>query len=270
MKLKISLLSIFFFNFIVYAAQIDTVKVFSKSMNKSIANVVITPKSYTTQKENYAVVYLLHGAGGDHSDWIQKVPKIQHYADQYNLVIVCPNGGYNSWYFDSPVDEKWKYETYISKELITAIDSRYRTKKNRKSRAITGLSMGGHGAFYLSFSNQNVWGAAGSMSGGVDLRPFPKNWSLPDRLGDYAENQSNWENNTVINMVYKLKGDHLKLIFDCGTGDFFFDANKRLHQKLLERNIPHDYIERPGAHNWDYWANAIKSQLLFFNDFFKS
>ena len=71
-------------------------------------------------------------------------------------------------------------------------------------------------------------------------------------------------------MVYKLKGDHLKLIFDCGTGDFFFDANKRLHQKLLERNIPHDYIERPGAHNWDYWANAIKSQLLFFNDFFKS
>ena len=71
MKLKIALLSIFFFNFIVYAAQIDTVKVFSKSMNKSIANVVITPKSYTTQKENYAVVYLLHGAGGDHSDWIQ-------------------------------------------------------------------------------------------------------------------------------------------------------------------------------------------------------
>lgn len=72
----------------------------------------------------------------------------------------------------------------------------------------------------------------------------------------------------MINLVHLLKGGELKLIFDCGVDDFFFDANKRLHNKLLERNIPHDYTERPGGHSWDYWANSIKYQLLFFNDYF--
>jgi len=45
-------------------------------------------------------------------------------------------------------------------------------------------------------------------------------------------------------------------------------VNHELHQQLLMRNIPHDYIERPGAHNWDYWTNAVQYQLLFFHNFF--
>ena len=130
--------------------------------------------------------------------------------------------------------------------------------------------MGGHGAFYLAFRHQDIWGAAGSMSGGLDIRPFPENWDLSKRLGTYAENREQWEDNTVINMLYLLKGDHLKLIFDCGINDFFYDGNKRMHQQLMERNIPHDYIERPGSHNWEYWANAIQYQLLYFDAFFKS
>jgi S-formylglutathione hydrolase FrmB len=163
-----------------------------------------------------------------------------------------------------------RYETYVSNELVEAVDKKYHTLANRKSRAITGLSMGGHGAFYLAFKHQEVYGAAGSMSGGLDIRPFPENWDLSQRLGDYALNRGNWEDNTVINLVYLLKKDNLKLIFDCGINDFFYDANNRMHQKLMERNIPHDYIERPGSHNWDYWANAIQYQLLFFDSFFKS
>jgi len=237
-------------------------------MSKSISNIVIIPDSYTTQKESFSVLYLLHGAGGDHTNWLTKVPAIKSYADQYNMIIVCPDGSPNSWYFDSPVDETMKYETYLSEELIDIIDKKYNTSTEKSGRAITGLSMGGHGAFYLAFKHQDIWGAAGSMSGGVDIRPFPNNWGLSERLGSYSENKANWEENTVINLVYKLKGDHLKLIFDCGTSDFFYGANQRLHEKLLERNIPHDYTERPGNHNWDYWSNSIKYHLLFFNDFF--
>ncbi len=250
------------------AAHVDTIMVRSSSMDKSIANVVITPDLYKTQKEAFPALYLLHGAFGNHKDWVSKVPEIKEYADQYNIIIVCPNGGFNSWYFDSPVDEDWHYETYVSKELIHAIDEKYNTIKNKNGRAITGLSMGGHGAFYLSFRHQNIWGAAGSMSGGVDIRPFPNNWSMAERLGSYAENKDNWENNTVINMLYLLDGKSLNLIFDCGVDDFFYDANLRLHKKMLERNISHDYIERPGKHNWEYWSNAIKYQLVFFNDYF--
>ena len=268
MKLKLILLFFVCKAVTVTASQIDTVMVMSKSMNKSISNIVIIPDSYATQKESFSVLYLLHGAGGDHTNWLAKVPAIKSYADQYNMIIVCPDGSPNSWYFDSPVDEKMKYETYLSEELIDTIDKKYNTSTEKSGRAITGLSMGGHGAFYLAFKHQDIWGAAGSMSGGVDIRPFPNNWGLSERLGSYSENKANWEENTVINLVYKLKGDHLKLIFDCGTSDFFYGANQRLHEKLLERNIPHDYTERPGNHNWDYWSNSIKYHLLFFNDFF--
>lgn len=253
-----------------FASQLDTLKVTSKSMGKSIANLVILPDGYSGQKHAYPVLYLLHGAGGDHTDWVTKVSAIRDYADTYNMIIVCPDGSRTSWYFDSPVDPSMRYETYVSKELVEAVDEKYNTLPNRKSRAITGLSMGGHGAFYLAFKHQEVYGAAGSMSGGLDIRPFPENWDLSQRLGDYAVNRGNWEDNTVINLVYLLKKDNLKLIFDCGISDFFYDANNRMHQKLMERNIPHDYIERPGSHNWDYWANAIQYQLLFFDSFFKS
>ena len=128
--------------------------------------------------------------------------------------------------------------------------------------------MGGHGAFYLSFRNKDIWGAAGSMSGGLDIRPFPTGWDLPQRLGSYADHKENWEDNTVHNLVYLLKPGDLKLIMDCGTDDFFFGVNQRFHKKLLQRNIPHEYIIRPGKHNWPYWKNAIKYQLVFFNDFF--
>ena len=268
MKYKLTWLVLITSIISVSAADVDTLMVRSNAMKKSIANVVITPDLYKTQEQAFPVLYLLHGAFGNHQDWISKVPAIKEYADLYNMIIVCPNGGFNSWYFDSPVDGSMRYETYISKELVKTIDETYNTIEDKSGRAITGLSMGGHGAFYLSFRNQDVWGAAGSMSGGVDIRPFPNNWSMAERLGTYAVNKENWENHTVINMLHLLDGKSLKLIFDCGVDDFFYDVNVSLHNKMLERNIPHEYIERPGKHNWDYWANAVKYQLLFFNDFF--
>ena len=269
MRIKLIVLFLLISNTLfVFASTIDTVVVASNSMQKSISNIVIVPDTYSTQKDSYSVLYLLHGAGGNYTDWQLKVPKIKEYADKYNIIIVCPDGETTSWYFDSPIDKKMKYETYISKELINAIDEKYNTSAKKTNRAITGLSMGGHGAFYLAFKHPDVWGAAGSMSGGVDIRPFPNNWEIHKRLGEYSKHKENWEKNTVINMVYMLDGENLKLIFDCGVDDFFYNANKRLHKKLVERNIPHDYIERPGGHDWNYWSNSIKYQLIFFNDYF--
>jgi len=107
------------------------------------------------------------------------------------------------------------------------------------------------------------------MSGGVDIRPFPNSWDMAKRLGSYAEQPERWEKNTVINMLYLLTANSLALMIDCGTNDFFFKVNEELHAELLLRNISHDYITRPGAHDWPYWNNAIKYQLLFMNDYFK-
>lgn len=250
------------------AAVVDTVVVFSAAMNKSVKNVVIMPDSYSAQSTGYPCIYLLHGATDDYAGWVQKVPEIEALADQYGLLIVCPDGGYTSWYFDSPIDPAMQYETYVSQELVAFMDKEYRTLATPAGRAITGLSMGGHGALFLCFRHQDVFGAAGSMSGGVDLRPFPNNWNIRDRIGTQREHPDRWEENSVINLLYLLDNPDLPVLIDCGTKDFFYQVNRNLHEKMLERNIPHDYIERPGVHNWDYWSNSVKYQFLFFHLFF--
>ena len=270
MKLKnILLIFIIFISGALHAATIDTVQTVSTSMKKQIKAIVITPDNYLQGKQ-FPVVYLLHGFSDNYKSYITKAKGIEKWADTYNMIIVCADGGFSSWYFDSPIDSKMKYETYISNELVSWIDTHYKTIKNSKGRAITGLSMGGHGALYLALRHQDVFGAAGSMSGGVDIRPFTDNWDLPARLGKYSEYPENWEKNTVVNMLNLYKPNGLKLIIDCGTEDFFYQVNKNLDEQLKYKNIPHDFISRPGSHDWNYWSNSVKFQFLFFHNFFSS
>lgn len=251
------------------AASVDTISTYSASMKKNIKAVIIKPDN---QKAGtlFPVVYLLHGHGGNYGDWIRQVPDLKLYAEQYQMMIVCPDGNISSWYFDSPETANSKYETYVGKELIGWIDKNYPTRKDRSGRGITGLSMGGHGALFLAFKHQDIFGVAGSMSGGVDLRPFPLNWNIAGHLGKYAEHPERWDNYSVINLTHLLTPGSLKLIIDCGTEDFFYGVNYAFHQKLLDRNIQHDFISRPGAHNWDYWRNAVQYQLLFMSNYFKN
>jgi len=266
-KSGVLLLLTLLFRLTTYAATVDTVETYSTAMHKKIKAVVVKPDDYDKLKA-MPVVYLLHGYSGNYAAWIKGAPELKHLADLYHILLVCPDGNSASWYIDSPVDPESKYETYTGTELITWVDTHYKTIKNRTGRAITGYSMGGHGALYLSFKHQDVFGAAGSMSGGVDIRPFPNNWKMTDILGSYAEKPKNWEDNTVINMVHLLAPNKLALIIDCGSEDFFYKVNLNLHDLLLLRNIPHDFISRPGAHNFAYWANSIRYQLLFFHEYF--
>lgn len=251
----------------VSAATVDTIQVYSAIMKKNLKTVVVTPSQYDSGK-TFPVVYLLHGYSGNYADWVSKAKGFEKAADTYNMIIVCPDGGYGSWYWDSPVDPQSQFETYVSKELVSFIDSKYKTIRDRTGRAITGLSMGGHGALYLALKHQDVFGAAGSMSGGVDIRPFPNNWDMAKKLGTYAEQPERWEKNTVINMLHLLTPNSLSIMIDCGVDDFFYGVNQKLHEQLVYRNIPHDYLVRPGAHNWPYWTNAIQYQLLFMNNYF--
>lgn len=253
-----------------WAASVDTVSTYSKLMKKAIKAVVVKPAAYSDLKK-FPTLYLLHGAGGNYSDWVNQTPDretVKRLSDQFAMVVVCPDGGVTSWYFDSPVDKGYQYETYVSAELVNYIDQHYSTIKDRSGRAITGLSMGGHGALYLAFRHQDIFGACGSMSGGVDLRPFPENWNISKRLGSYSEYPDRWEANSVVNLTHLLVPNKLAIMIDCGDGDFFYKINVALHDKLMDRNIPHDFIIRPGVHNWAYWGNAIQYQMLFFSQYF--
>lgn len=250
------------------AATVDTAIVYSQCMHKNVKCVVIMPDRYQTDTTHLPVLYLLHGWSGNYSDWILKAPDLLHAVDENGFIVVCPDGDYDSWYFNSPIDTTMKYETNVALEIPAYIDAHYRTIASRKARAITGLSMGGHGALYLAIKHKEIFGAAGSMSGGVDFRPFPENWGIKKYLGDYSSNKENWDKNVVVNLVDSLQNGELKIIFDCGVNDFFIEVNRNLHQKLLDKKIDHDYTERPGEHNWTYWNNSVKYQMLFFHQFF--
>lgn len=259
--------AILFASLKISAAKVDTVLTFSQSMNKSIEAVIVTPDSYDNKK-SYPVFYLLHGYSGNAKSWVRDMPSTKALADKHQFIIVCPDGGFSSWYYDSPIDSAVKYETYVAKELTAWVDKNYKTVAKREGRAISGLSMGGHGGLYLGFRNQDVYGACGSMSGGLDIRPFPNNWDISKRLGTQAQQPENWEIYSVINLLHLLTPKSMKIIIDCGTEDFFYDVNVRLHNELAYRNIPHDFISRPGGHNGSYWDNAVKYQALFFAEYF--
>lgn len=250
-------------------AAVDTVLTYSTAMEKQIKAVVVTPTDYEPSN-SYPVVYILHGYSGDYTYYAKNIPQLQDYVDQYQLIVVTPDGNYGSWYWDSPVVKESKYETYVGKELVAFIDQNYSTLASREGRAITGLSMGGHGAFYLAFRHQETYGAAGSMSGGLDIGPFPENWEMKKYLGTKAEFPARWEEYSVMHQAKRLIPNKLQLIFHCGTEDFFYDANVKFHELLRYNKIPHTFTSNPGGHNLKYWAEALPYQLLFFHNYFTS
>ena len=97
-----------------FAAVVDTIGIPSRVMNRDYKAVVVLPASYSENSENYPVLYLLHGGYGHFSDWITKTPDrtlIQRLADQYNFIIVMPEGEVFSYYLNSPVAKGSQFET---------------------------------------------------------------------------------------------------------------------------------------------------------------
>ena len=261
-----------FFLFCLFAAtaaqagRIVTHTLHSDAMNRDIPVTVILPDDLSQPRP---VVYLLHGAYGNERSWLEIKPNLPDIADEKGMIFVSA-AALNSWYFDSPVLKDFQYETFMTHDLIAFVDSHYPTIANRTGRAITGLSMGGHGALYLSMRHKDLYGAAGAMSGGVDIRPFPQNWNLPDVLGEMASHMDSWNANAAVSQIDRIENGDLWITFDCGEDDFFLEVNKDLHQRLLGRGIHHDFTTRPGGHTSQYWGNSIDYHLLFFQKYFNS
>lgn len=251
------------------AGSVDTVTIYSNAMRKSYKCVVIKPDSYKNKNTKFATVYLLHGHSGNFSNWIKLVPQLKKYADDYQLLIVCPDGKINSWYFDSPINDSIQFETYIAKEVPAYIDARYNSIKNRNARAITGLSMGGHGGLFLGFRHADFFGACGSMSGALMIEYITdKRYGIDKVLGDTLTNKQRYFDYSIMKEMEKYPKDSVRIIMDCGSEDFVIEMNRAAHKKMQSLNIPHDYTERPGRHDWNYWRNAIQYQLLYFKNYF--
>jgi putative tributyrin esterase len=273
---KIVLVAMFFYGSVSsYAAKVDTLQIASVAMNKNYKAAVVLPNSYAKSKASYPVLYLLHGAYGHFADWLKNTPDkktVQNLSDAYNLIIVMPEGETASFYVDSPINKESQFETYIIKEVIPRIDKTYRTVNDKKGRVISGLSMGGHGALYLSTKHPELFCAAGSMSGAVDMGSMLNRDSTAEVVklmepvfGAKGVSQEVYASYAVLGMVDKIKANKLALIIDCGVDDFLIEPNRELHRRLVYNKVEHQYTERPGEHTWTYWEDSLPYHVLFFN-----
>ena len=244
------------------AAQVDTLAIPSAAMHKTYRAAVVLPASYAKNKKaHYPVLYLLHGAYGHFADWLKNTPDkllVADLADQYNLIIVLPEGETFAFYLDSPVSPDSQFETYLTKEVLPKIDQTYRTVADCRGRVITGLSMGGHGVRYLSARHPGpvLRRRQHERRAGLDeLQPHALPADTAQRaklwapiLGSETDNPERFAANSIMSLDDLIHRNKLPLIIDCGIDDDLIDINREVHRRLLYNHTPHEYTERPGAH----------------------
>ncbi len=245
----------------------------SSLMGRSVVYRVLYPVQYhypDKREKRFPVIYLLHGITGQSSNWTEKT-KIALYATHYDVFVVMVEGG-NGWYTDSLTISNDKYESYIVKELLPEVETRFRVSRERSGRAIAGLSMGGYGAVKFGLKYPELFSFAASMSGALgvgtvtdqDLRGSGAiRDSILQTLG--ALDSPTRTANDVFRLVREFPPERTRFFpyvyLDCGTEDFLFKQSRDFAALLVERKIPHEYRELPGTHNWEYWDAQIQEIL---------
>lgn len=223
---------------------------------------VFTPDDHNKEKA-FPVVYLLHGWSGNYHHWNDMID-CQLYANNYNTIIVCPDGLYDSWYINSPVQTENDYTSFFSSDLIPLISENFST--NKDSIFITGLSMGGHGSLNLFELFPNYFQSAGSLSGLLDLTNWSEYYGISRILNlDKSENNDEvlW-NYSVAGNLDKIKSIDKKIIVSCGTEDAFFKINEQFVDFCMENNIDVTFLKSTGTHNAIYWRSAVVHHFDFF------
>ncbi len=225
---------------------------------------VFVPSAYeATSTAELPVLYMLHGWSGNYHQW-NDIIDCQAYADRYSCIIVCPDGLYDSWYINSPVNEKSRYADFFFMDLMPFIANTYRV--SHENIFITGLSMGGHGALYLFSQKPELFKSAGSLSGVVDLSNCKAEYGINKYLGlrnDKTDEQM-LKTFSVTGNIDKIAGSGKEIIFSCGSTDRFYTINNEFKIKCDEYKIKATYISGPGAHDYAYWRSAAACHFEFF------
>jgi S-formylglutathione hydrolase FrmB len=219
------------------------------------------------------VLYLLHGVGGNYTNWMT-ASHISEQAKKYNMAIILADGGSYSWYVDSPVDSSSRYESYLVQELMPYVEAHYQVRSLPSARAISGLSMGGHGAISLALKHPQLFGAVSSMSGILDLTIHPTMWSgwqLDRVLGAWEVLPQNWHANNCYDLILHSHAALPVLYFDCGLEDHIaLQDNQKFARRLDSLHLAYTYRESTGGHRWDYWDQQLDSHLAFFSNYFNA
>ena len=243
------------------AVRVETVWLQSQVMGKVVPYNVILPRGYhlpSPWRLRYPVLYLLHGHGGNYSSWIYQTSLIS-YLSAYNIVIVTPEGE-DGWYTDSATQEPAKHETFVVRELIPDVQSRYRVLAERKGRAIAGYSMGGYGALKFALKYPEMFEFAAAMSGAFDAPARTDDLSIMKTFGPPDSPTRKTNNLAELASVAKTEPGP-NFYFDCGKDDPWLEINRELHAVFLKHGIQHDYRESTGAHDWAYWNRQVRDVL---------
>jgi len=240
---------------------------------------VYLPAGYDTDDRSYLTVYLLHGYGGDHTNWL-RLGDAAFTADSLTatgaippVILVMPDGR-NSFYVDSDPDGGFgAYETAIVRDLITHIDGSYKTIDARGGRMIAGLSMGGYGAIHLAFKYPELFGSAASLSGVLSQgEPERKDLFVP-AFGDPFDSLR-WEEESPYNWISFVKESGLRLPVYLTVGDddspWLYRGPVDFYTYLLEAELPAELRMTDGPHSWDVWDAALSETLVFFSGVFRS
>jgi enterochelin esterase-like enzyme len=258
----------------------DNLSMPSKILKMDRKFAIYLPEDYESSKRFYPVLYLLHGAGDDHTGWVQ-FGEVKNIADKAiregkctAMIIVMPDGQTGQrGYFNSPKGD-WNYEDFFFQELMPYVEKTYRIKTEKRFRAISGLSMGGGGTFMYALHHPELFSSACPMSayvGPVSAEEAAKRFEQ-QYPGLSKEDQAKYlARHSALELVNSMPDDQKKAVrwyIDCGDDDFLYEGNSLVHIAMRKKDIPHEYRVRDGGHTWTYWRESLGTVLDFVSQSF--
>jgi enterochelin esterase-like enzyme len=222
--------------------------------------VYLPPDYLRAPKRVYPVLYMLHGNGGNYTEWSdsylpEQADRMIVAGEIQPLIIVMPDDGETTYWANWDSGPRWG--DYVTEDVVSVIDQRYRTQPDPAGRAIGGLSMGGLGALNLALQHPDVFGVVGAHSPSVRLEPDPALWFLTG--------QNFWENNPVWLVQHRGGGDSLKIWMDAGTEDVWLPNIEAVHTALIGEGVHVDWHVFPGPHEAIYWIDHVPDYLRFYS-----
>lgn len=241
---------------------------------------IYLPPDYETSQRSYPVLYLLHGAGDDHTGWVQ-FGEVLYIADKAinkgkatPMIIVMPDAQTGQLGYFNDINGKWNYEDFFFKEFMPHIEKKYRIKSEKRYRAIAGLSMGGGGSFMYALHHPELFSSACPLSayiGPQSIQELKDRFARNKTIYNEVDIQNYFENHNALSLIENNNKEHTSSVrwyIDCGDDDFLYEGNSLIHIALRKKEVPHEFRIRNGGHNWTYWRESLPNVLEFVSDAF--
>jgi enterochelin esterase-like enzyme len=259
---------------------LDNLSVPSKLLKSERKFAIYLPPDYATSERSYPVLYLLHGAGDNHTGWVQfgEVLNITDKAIREGqatpMIIVMPDADTGRRGYFNDVKGDWAYEDFFFQELMPFVEKKYRIKTEKRFRAIAGLSMGGGGSFMYALHHPELFSSACPLSastGPITVEDARKNLIKNNPAIQDSVVEQYYNRHSALALIDKMPDTQKKAVrwyIDCGDDDFLFEGNSLVHIALRKKEIPHEFRIRDGAHNWTYWRTSLPEVLEFISQGF--